>query len=88
MDRVLEIRSALHQTGFFSLNLSHIKDFIPHMTITEGLSVSTVDVGLLELVQGESESGSFLCKELAYIFPNYQFCFNVMERLPLKAGGS
>nr|CAP47454.1 putative integron gene cassette protein [uncultured bacterium] len=86
--RVLDIRNALHQTGFFNLNLSHTKDFIPHMTITEGLSGPAVDEGLLELLQGESRSGSFLCTEIAYIFPNDQFCFNVMKTLPLKTEGS
>ena len=81
--RVLELRHALHQTGFFNLGLPHTEGFIPHMTITEGISGSTVNEKMLNKLQGESSQGSFLCKELAYIVPTQRFCFKVKKTLPL-----
>ena len=83
---ILEIRNALHKTGFFNLSLKHTDDFIPHMTITEGLSGSSVDEALLEQLQSENRKGIFLCKELVYIVPNLRFCFEVTTVLPLAAG--
>ncbi len=80
---VLGIRTALHKTGFFNTSLSHSADFIPHMTITEGLSGPTVDEELLRRLQGESRQGSFVCNELMFIVPNEKFSFRVMEALPL-----
>jgi len=86
-EKVLEIRNALHDTGFFNLELKHTEDFIPHMTITEGVSGPNVDEALLEQLQEESSQGSFLCKELMYIVPNAQFCFKATRALPLAAAG-
>ena len=83
-EKVLEIRDALHKTGYFNLKMRHTEDFIPHMTITEGVSGPTVDEGLLERHQAEISNGSFSCNELAYIVPNEKFSFRVMRTLPLK----
>ena len=82
-ERVLEIRNALHKTGYFNLELKHPKNFIPHMTITEGLSGPAVDEGLLQLLQGESGTGSFKCEGLAYIVPDDSFRLQVRSVLPL-----
>ncbi len=82
-ERILELRQALHQTGFFNLTLPHTEDFIPHMTITEGLSGPTVDENLLKQLQKESCQGSFVCQELAYIVPDQRFCFKEIKTLPL-----
>ncbi len=84
-ERVLEIRQALHRSGFFNLTLPHTEGFIPHMTITEGLSGSVVDESLLQRLQNESRQGSFLCLGLAYIIPDQQFCFKRAMTLPLAA---
>ena len=85
IEKILELRSVLHQTGFFNLKMKHAQDFIPHLTITEGLSGPTVDQGLLERIRSESTTGSFLCKELAYIVPNEAFRFEVVSILPLAS---
>lgn len=80
---VLEIRAALHKTGFFNLEMKHPKNFIPHMTITEGQSGPDVNENLLMQLQAESSEGSFLCENLAYIVPNEHFQFEVVKTLPL-----
>jgi len=82
-EKVLDLRQALHRTGFYNLSLPHTEGFIPHMTITEGLSGPTVDEKLFNRLQGESSQGTFLCQELAYIIPNQRFCFKVAKILPL-----
>jgi 2'-5' RNA ligase len=82
-ERVLEIRNALHQTGYFNLEMKHPKNFIPHMTITEGLSGPAVDESLLQLLQGESGTGSFKCEGLAYIVPDDSFRLQVRSILLL-----
>ena len=84
-ERILELRHALHQTGFFNLTLPHTEGFIPHMTITEELSGPVVDENLLKRLQNESRQGSFLCQGLAFIVPDQQFCFKVAKTLPLAA---
>jgi len=82
-EKVLDIRHALHKIGFFSLTLKYTEGFIPHMTITEGQSGPPVDESLLELLQGESESGSFQCKELTFIKPDEWVRFQVKRTLSL-----
>ena len=84
-EKILELRQALHQTGFFNLTLPHTEGFIPHMTITEGLSGPPVDEVLLNQIQLESTSGAVLCQELAFILPDEKFCFQVGKILPLGA---
>jgi len=82
-ERVLAIREALHQTGFFNLDEGYIEDFIPHMTITEGQSGPEVTNELLEKLQKESQSGSFLCKELALSVPDQNFYFSPIKIISL-----
>jgi len=84
-EKILELRQALHQTGFFNLTLPHTEGFFPHLTITEGLSGPPVDEVLLNQIQLESTSGAFLCQELAFILPDEKFCFQVGKILPLGA---
>jgi 2'-5' RNA ligase len=83
MEKVLEIRRALHETGFFNLALPHTEGFIPHMTITEGQSGPSVNEALLESLQSRVQSGSFWCSDVAYIVPDRTFHFEVARRLPL-----
>ncbi len=78
------MREALHETGHFNLAIKHPENFIPHMTITEGLSGATVDEELLDKLQGESGKGSFWCEELALIVPDEDFRLRVARVLPLK----
>ena len=82
-DQILKIREVLHQTGFFNLHMKHPENFIPHMTITEGLSGPTVYEMLLEKIQNESATGFFRCKELVLNVPDEEFQFNVDRRIPL-----
>ena len=85
-DKVLDLRRALHQTGYFNLSLTHTDDFIPHMTITEGLSGPPVDKELLTKLQEQSSQGSFICHEAAYIKPDKSFWFGLEKRLPIGGG--
>jgi 2'-5' RNA ligase len=83
-ERILEIRTALHDTGYFNLTMQHPEDFIPHMTITEGLSGPEVNEGLLVRLQQESKPGTFICDTLVYIVPDDHFQFQVRRSLPLS----
>jgi 2'-5' RNA ligase len=80
---VLDIREALHQTGLFNLQEGYIEDFIPHMTITEGQSGPEVTPELLNKIQKESQTGSFLCEELVYSAPEIDFRFSALKAFPL-----
>lgn len=82
-EQVLEIRSALHQTGLFNLKEGYIEDFIPHMTITEGQSGPEVTSALLGEIQTESRSGTFLCEALAFSVPDQNFHFSSANMIPL-----
>ena len=88
MDQVRDMRDALHQTGFFNLSLKHTDDFIPHMTITEGLSGPNVDENLFDILQKQSSPGSFVCQDVAYIVPDESFCFIVKSRISLASSKS
>ncbi len=85
-DKILDLRRALHQTGYFNLSLKHTDDFIPHMTIPERLSVQPVDEELLTILQEQSSQGSFICRDAAYIVPGERFCLGVVKRLSLDGG--
>ena len=82
-EKVLKLREALHATGWFNLAMQHPEKFIPHMTITEGLSGPEVNEALLQKLQQESKSGHFICERLAYIVPDVHFRFEVHFSLPL-----
>jgi len=87
VQKVLDLRNALHDTGDFNLELRYTTNFIPHMTITEGLSGPTVNEVLLAQLQGESRPGSLPCDSLAYIVPDDHFRFHVEAQLPLGKSG-
>ena len=80
---VLDMREALHQTGLFNLSEGYIKDFIPHMTITEGQSGPEVTMGLMDQIQEKSESGSFICDEIVLVAPDQDFHFSSRKRMSL-----
>lgn len=82
-NKILELRKALHQTGFFNLSLEHTEGFIPHLTITEGQSGPVVDQELLTSIQRECDPGTFICQDVAYIIPDDGFCFGVGTRISL-----
>jgi 2'-5' RNA ligase len=81
-EQVLKIRDAMHQTGLFNLKEGYIKDFIPHMTITEGQSGPEVTPDLLEKLQDESQEGSFLCEKLVLSAPDQNFHFEPARKIP------
>jgi 2'-5' RNA ligase len=78
-EKVLTMREALHQTGLFNLSLEHTEGFIPHMTITEGLSGPAVNERLLVELQEQSLVGSFLCSEAVWILPDKTFSFKIQK---------
>jgi 2'-5' RNA ligase len=83
-EKILEIRDLLHQTNYFNLDMDHPKNFIPHMTITEGLSGPKVDDKLFHMLQQESGKGSFQCLGLSCIIPDKDFKFQVKSFLPFS----
>jgi len=83
-EQVLEIRRALHQTGLFNLQEGFIEDFIPHMTVTEGQSGPEVTAALLDKLQNESQSGTFLCEEFVLSVPDQNFHFSTRKSIPLR----
>ena len=54
--RVVELRRKLHSTGAFDLSLPHTEDYVPHMTITEGLSGPRVDKALFQSLRGRESA--------------------------------
>ena len=74
---IVAMRNALHDTSAFDLTLPHTNDFIVHMTLTEGLSGNDVDEALLSRLSSEVKSGSFTCREIAYLRPDANFRFSV-----------
>lgn len=80
---ILEIRSALHQTGLFNLQDGYIEDFIAHVTITEGQSGPEVDDVLLYKLQKESHPGTFFCEELTHSAPDQDFLFTPRKLISL-----
>ncbi len=83
VNKILDLRKALHQSGLFDLSLEHRDGFIPHLTITEGQSGPDVDEKLLNILQQESCPGSFICQEVTYIIPDEGFCFEVDKKFSL-----
>ena len=84
-ERIVELRRALHETRLFNLDLPHTDDFIPHMTLTEGLSGPEVTRALLEQLRETVSGGSFSCAEVSFIVPDDGFHFSVERRLPLSS---
>jgi len=81
--KVLDLRSALHQTSLFNVEMKHPANFIPHMTITEGLSGPDVTENLLVALQSESGCGRFTVRALAWIVPDSVFHFSIRRTLGL-----
>ena len=79
--RVVELRRKLHLTGAFDLSLPHTEDFVPHMTITEGLSGPQVDHALFQSTRDRIECGSFDCSGVVYLVPDDSFRFHVEREI-------
>ena len=75
--RVLHLRRKLHTFGIFDLSLPHTEDFVPHMTITEGLSGPRVDEDLFRKTRLQVEGGRFECTRLVHLVPDGEFRFLV-----------
>jgi 2'-5' RNA ligase len=82
--RILELRRRLHSLGLFDLSMPHTDDFVPHMTITEGLSGPTVDEALLLRLRTEVQGGAFECAHVVYLAPDDDFRFKRGRQLPLS----
>jgi 2'-5' RNA ligase len=82
--RLLALRQALHETGLFNLTLPYTDDFVPHMTITEGLSGGrVVDESMLAEVRPQASEGTFLLNEIVCVAPDENFHFEISGRLAL-----
>jgi 2'-5' RNA ligase len=79
--RLDDLRSSLLATGLFARALH--KNFVPHMTITEGLSSVPVSQDLLTDLRRSTRGGCFHCDRLAYIRPDRNFHFEVERFLEL-----
>jgi 2'-5' RNA ligase len=77
-DHLEKLREALLATKLFAS--SPFKEFVPHMTITEGLSGLPVSEQLVAELQNTVKGGSFRCDHLTYVQPDQHFHFKV-ERL-------
>jgi 2'-5' RNA ligase len=84
---VLSLRTALHRMGLVNLDLPHTDGFIPHMTITEGLSGPEVNEALLAALQEQVAGGTFAVSDVAFIAPDADFRVTVGKRLPLGGAG-
>lgn len=82
-DRLLQLRRKLHAIGVFDLSLPHTDDFVPHMTVTEGLSGPPVDGELLRILEPKIANGSFTCSGIVFIRPNDGFRFGVEREIAL-----
>ncbi|MEJ2011724.1 MAG: 2'-5' RNA ligase family protein [Anaerolineales bacterium] len=82
-DILRRLNHVLHETGYFKLDPDDTREYIPHMTITEGLADPRVDERLFESLQAESEDGAFLCSEFVHIVPDERFRFHVHRAIPL-----
>jgi 2'-5' RNA ligase len=68
---------ALQSTGLFHPVPSHYQRFVPHMTILEGTHDPDGVTDLAEAMRDTAPSGSFACREIAYIVPDASFRFSV-----------
>ncbi len=84
--RILDLRRKLHGLDLFDLSLPHTDDFVPHMTLTEGLSGPPVDDGLLRRYEPRVESGSFECTSIVHLVPDSEFRFSVKSEFWLDHG--
>ena len=75
------LRDALLATGLFAAP-AHA-DFVPHMTITEGLSSIPITAELLGKLRATVAGGTFRCSDLAYMRPNEDFHFKLTRRAAL-----
>lgn len=82
--RVVDLRRRLHSIGVFDLSLPHTDDFVPHMTITEGLSGSRVNDSLFESLRPRIQGGTFDCQSVAYLLPDDEFRFHVQREIRLR----
>ncbi len=82
--RVTDLRKTLHKTGLFDLAQPHTHDFVPHMSITEGLSSPQADEALYEQLRSQAPAGRFACRSITYLRPDARFRFQRLRtfRLP------
>jgi 2'-5' RNA ligase len=77
-DRLAELRDALLATRLFA---NSDLNFVPHLTLTEGLSDMPVSQRLLDELQRAVPAGSFRCNHLVHIRPDQNFHFTVQRRI-------
>ena len=76
------IRNALLATGLFAP--PRHKEFVPHMTIMEGLSGTRATEAILAEMKRTVASGSFRLDRLAYLRPDRDFRFTPERYIPLS----
>jgi 2'-5' RNA ligase len=75
------LHGALLATALFAAPVH--ADFVPHMTITEGLSGIPITAELLGRLRATVAGGTFRCSDLAHIRPDQDFHFSVERSVRL-----
>lgn len=83
--RVIALRKALHETGLFDLAQPHTEGFVPHMSITEGLSSPHADEALYRQLRAQAPAGIFTCRAITYLRPDARFQFRKLRMFRLPA---
>lgn len=83
VERLLELRRALHATGLFNTDLPRADDFIPHMSITDGSPDPEETLVLLKRLAPKVKAGRFPVKELVFMRPDWQMRFRTVALLSL-----
>ena len=76
-----KLRDALLATGLFAQ--PSFQSFVPHLTITEGLSDVPVTAELLAALENSIPQRAFRCDHLTYAKPNGSFCFTAERSIML-----
>ncbi|MGH9175786.1 MAG: 2'-5' RNA ligase family protein [Vicinamibacterales bacterium] len=79
------LHEALQGCGLFHPAPSNHERCVPHLTILENTMTAEETARLASELQESAPSGTFVCREIAFIVPDDQFHFAVERTLPLGA---
>ncbi len=83
--RIVALRGDLHALDLFDLGLPHTDDFVPHMTVTEGLSGPAVDKALMAAIEPVAPAGTFRCEGITLLVPDAEFRFRPVREFRFGA---
>ena len=81
VEQLLKLRDGLLETQLFGE--PSFRSFVPHMTITEGLSGIPVTAELLVMLHKTIQVRSFYCDHLTYLRPDASFSFRAERSIAL-----